>query len=237
MSKQRSSSNIDISIIIPAYGEEKTIRGVVLGIKELFRDLKYNSEILVINDGSLDNTSEEAKIPKVRVLNLRKNMGKGIALQLGFKHSSGKHILTVDADGSHTTSDIRKLTLTYFNENYDMLIGSRFIERPKRKFTSSFNLIGNKIFSLMIFLMTNTHISDSQSGLRIFNRKVIKRTKIQSKGYEIESELTIKSIKKGYSLGETSIECLPRYFGVSHLNSFKDGFKIIKTLLFSYLTD
>lgn len=224
-----------LSIIIPAYNEEKTIRLTIDTVKRIVTsfDLKY--EIIVINDGSYDLTKEEAERSGVQVISLRDNAGKANALRIGFKVSSGMNLLTIDADGSHQKEDIKALIETYYNNRVDhMVIGSRFLNKHLRRFTSPMNIVGNKIFKHVLFLISGVYITDPMSGLRIFDRRILRSIDLISKGYEIESEISAKLIGLGYKVSEISINCKPRIYGKSNLNSILDGIKILKTIILSY---
>lgn len=229
--KQKSP---DLSIIIPAYNEERTIGSVIKTIRNSVSSHKLLYEIIIINDGSTDRTKEEVEKTRETVIHLEKNLGKANALRIGFKASSGMNLLTMDADGSHQQEDINALIETYFNKGDHMIIGSRFMGKQKSRFTSSMNIVGNKIFKYVLFLLSGKYITDSQSGLRIFDRRVLRSIDLISKGYKIESELTAKMIGLGYKVSEIPINCRPRVYGKSNLNSILDGIKILKTIIHSY---
>ncbi len=227
----------ELSIIIPAYNEEKTISSIITAIKSVVISQGISHEIIVINDGSTDLTEKKARETEVGVINLINNVGKGNALRIGFIRSLGNNVMTVDADGSHHEDDIKRLIMTFFQNNQNkcqMLIGSRFIKKSKYQFTSSMNIVGNKIFKYLLLLISGVYITDSQSGLRIFDKRLLSFINSSSNGYEIESELTAEALGMGFHINEIAINCKPRVHGISHLNSFRDGFKIIKTIIYSY---
>ena len=224
----------DLSIIIPAFNEEKTIGSVVTTIKKIMLSFGIFHEIIVINDGSTDRTKEEAEKLDIIVINLRENSGKGSALKSGFEASKGRFLLTVDADGSHQKDGIKQVIKEFFEKEVHMLIGSRFLNEVKVSFTSPINIVGNKIFKYLLLFISGKYLTDSQSGLRIFNRSVLNSINCKSEGYEIESEITAKTLGLGFKVKEVPIICKPRFFGSSHLNSLRDGLKITKTIVFSY---
>ncbi len=226
--------SLDLSIIIPAYNEEKTISSIVQAIQDIVLPIGISYEIIIINDGSTDKTKELAKKSGEKVISLKKNVGKGNALRLGFIVSNGKNLLTVDADGSHQTNDIKKLIAVFFNSKGHMLIGSRFLNKVKYRFTSPTNIVGNKILKYLLFFISGEYITDTQSGLRIFNRTILNSINTTSKGYEIESEITAETLGMGFKVKEIPIECKPRFFGSSHLNTLIDGARIAKTIVLSY---
>ncbi|MFX0121947.1 MAG: glycosyltransferase family 2 protein [Promethearchaeota archaeon] len=235
--KQRSQGIPDLSIIIPAYNEEKTICSIATITKNIALTYGISHEIIIINDGSVDMTKEKAENCAEIVITLNENSGKGTALKRGFKASKGRSLLTIDADGSHQENDIKRVISEFFAEEVDMLIGSRFQKKVDVRFTSSMNIVGNKLFKYLIFLISGQHITDSLSGLRIFDRRVIQSMELISKDYEIESELTLKTIARNFRIIEIPITCKPRVFGSARLNSIIDGVKITKTIIYSYFNE
>lgn len=225
---------LELAIIIPAYNEEKTIGKVINDVKKATNLFGLSYEIIVVNDGSNDKTRMEVEKTKANLINLKYNMGKGFALRTGFNASKGLNILTVDADGSHMNADINHLLNEFFKSDVDMLIGSRFLYRPIKRFTSPINIVGNKIFKYLLFLLSGEIITDTQSGLRIFKRNLLDSINCNAKGYEIEAELTAESVSMGFKVKEIPISCKQRFYGVSHLNSILDGTIITKTLIKSY---
>ena len=205
MEKIHLTNTPDLSVIIPAYNEEKTIESAIKVVEKILLLSNISYEIIIINDGSTDLTKEKAEKLRVKVVNLKKNMGKGIALRTGFEVSSGMNILTIDADGAHQEDDIKRLIGVFFKKKTHMLIGSRFMNKPKYRFTSPINIVGNKIFKYLLLLISGEYITDSQSGLRIFSRNILSSINSISKGYEIEGELTAESIGMGFKVAEIPI--------------------------------
>lgn len=193
------------------------------------------SEVIVVNDGSIDNTQYEAERANVTIINLKRNMGKAAALKIGFTNSQYRTILTIDADGSHQAPEIKEIIRNYYQNKVDMLIGSRFLNERKKRVTSPMNIVGNKISSLMLFFLFRQKITDPLSGLRIFRKEVIDLITIRSQGFEIESEITTKALIRGFKIKEIPISTKSRIYGPSHLNSLFDGFKIVKSIIFSYI--
>jgi glycosyltransferase involved in cell wall biosynthesis len=219
-----------VSIIIPAYNEEKNLGNVLV---ELHNDpdlAKIHHEILVVDDGSTDNTKEIASRNGVKVLSNKINQGKGHSLKVGFEHAKGEFIITMDADGSHDPKDIKKLLLPVLNGS-DIAIGTRFNTSEGRKTTTTANLFGNYLINLVLMIITGAAVTDSQSGFRAYKSKVLKEITISSKGFEIETELTLKPIRNGYSLKEVPIFVRDRKNGLSHVKPIRDGLRIFKELI------
>ncbi len=219
-----------VSVVIPAYNEEKTIEKILFRTNKTMETLGIPYEIIVVDDGSSDRTRLLAERHKATVLNNGTNTGKGHALRKGFQNATGNIIITIDADGSHTPEEIPKL-LKPLLKGADIVVGSRFLGNREKDSVKKLHIIGNHLFNLLILLLTRKHITDSQTGFRAFKKKVIQEIKLTSKGYEIETELTMKTLKNGYLLQEEPITCEKRKDGYSHLNPLRDGFKIFKNII------
>ena len=100
-----------------------------------------------------------------------------------------------------------------------------------RRSTSALHLVGNRIINAMILMATGRYISDSQSGFRAYKKNALAKIALHSSGFDIESEMTIKMLKKGFTILEVPIRCDPRKNGLTRVNSFEDGFNIVKTII------
>ena len=228
-------NSLSLSVIIPAYNEEKNIEEVLLRTKATMKTLQFPHEIIVVDDGSTDKTRSLAAKHNVTLVNNGRNQGKGHALRMGFEKATGDILVTMDADGSHRPEEIKKLIVPLLN-GADFVMGSRFIGERKKDVVKRLHLLGNHLFNLIIFLLTRRRITDSQTGFRAFTKKVGKELQITSKGYEVETELTVKALKNGYSVQEEQITCEKRREGCSHVKPLYDGFKILKAIIKSALT-
>lgn len=224
-----------LSVVIPAYNEENTIARVINDVRSALAQMNMESEILVIDDGSEDETRNRALDTEVTVISNGRNRGKGVALRKGFLAARGTVILTVDGDGAHRPEDIQLLVEEFFSGDSHILIGSRFLKKYNLQITSPTNVVGNKIFNLILEFLSLSKISDSQSGLRIIRGSLLSKMMLSSDGYEIETEMTAKALGLGLIVKEIPIRCRPRLFGTTHLNAIKDGVQILKTLICSYM--
>jgi glycosyltransferase involved in cell wall biosynthesis len=219
-----------ISVVIPAFNEGKNIAEILAHTEAVLQSLDLPYEVIVVDDGSKDNTRDKASHNGARLISYCTNHGKGYALRRGLANARGQILVTLDADGSHRPDDIPKLIKPLFCEA-DVVIGSRFLESNGKEITSGLNTFGNQLFNLLILVLTKKKITDSQTGFRAFKRKTLKGIGLFSKGYEIESELTIKTLKNGFKVREEPVSCDPRKNGQSKLRPLQDGFLILKTIL------
>lgn len=222
-------TNSVVSVIIPAYNEEKTIGYVIEEVMHMMDALNVPYEIIVVDDGSTDGTREIASRYKVTLLSNGRNRGKGYALRRGFQYAQGDIIVTIDADGSHNPKEIPELIDSIF-DGADIVAGSRFLGSD-RDHTSKLHVFGNNLINLTIMVLTRKLITDSQTGLRAFKKDFLKKIDLESCGYEIETEITVKGLKNGFKFKEIPISCNRRKYSVSKLRTLSDGYKILKTIL------
>ncbi|MEM3011390.1 MAG: glycosyltransferase family 2 protein [Candidatus Bathyarchaeia archaeon] len=227
--------NPTISVIVPAFNEEKTIEDVLIRTHLTLESLQFPYEIIVVDDGSTDRTREVASKLKATVLSNGKNRGKGYALKRGFQTAQGDIIITIDADGSHSPEDIKTL-LTPILNGADVVLGSRFRDSNGKNSTKKLHLFGNSMINLLIRILTKKHVTDSQSGFRAYKRRILKELHVVSEGYEVETELTVKTLKNGNIIHEVPISSRKRKDGCSHLNPLRDGINILKTILLASIT-
>ncbi len=197
-----------IVAIIPSYNVEATLGNVIDEIRNIV------SEIIVINDGSSDNTRKIAEEKGVRVIEHSKNMGLGSALRTGFEEAL-KHdfdaVITIDGDGQHEGEDIKKIVEYYKKNNCPVIIGSRLKNRKEWENFPKLRLMGNLIMTFLTNLSCGKKATtDSQSGLRLIERGVLKKLNLKSKRMEISSELILEINRNRYSISELPIKAIYR---------------------------
>jgi glycosyltransferase involved in cell wall biosynthesis len=228
-----------VSVVIPAYNEEKTVGSVVQRAHRILGYLGIPYEIVVVDDGSTDATARIALQSGALLVSNGVNRGKGHSLCMGIEKSRGSIVVTMDADGSHQPEEIPKLLFPILRRNprVDAVIGSRFLGGLEESAMSNLHFVGNKMINLAIRILTGKWVSDSQSGFRAYRREVFDSTTIKSKGFDIETELTVKALTNGFTLKEVPIRCIGRTGSDSRLNTFTDGFAIFKTIFESSLSE
>jgi len=203
-----------LAIAIPAYNEGENIGEVIGNIPD---DLPVDKEVIVIDDGSEDNTAEVAMEMGAKVISFPANRGLVSAFNKGieFALSNGADlIVNMDADGQHNPKDIKKLIQPLLANKADIVIGSRFLgdyKHPSR--TKHF---GNKAFSFVISILTHQKLTDTQSGFRAFTREVAETLEIK-KGYTYTQQMVVQAAYNNFKIVEVPIEVKPRKHGKSRL--------------------
>lgn len=223
-----------VSIIIAAFNEDQTIGDVISQTAAVMNNLGLSYEIIVVDDGSTDRTKQAASNYDATVISDGKNHGKGYSLRKAFQQTHGNIIVTIDADGEHKPEEIPRLIYP-LNNGTDIVAGSRFLGNGEH-FTSRLNIIGNKFLNFIIMALTGKYITDSQTGFRAFKRAFLEKVYLDSNGFEIETEITVKSLRNGFKLEEVPISCERREYGKSKIKIAFDGLKMFKTILRSSFT-
>ena len=194
---------MNITIGIPAFNEEKNIGKVIITLK------KITNDIIVCDDGSNDLTKEIAEGLGVKVISHTKNMGYGEAIKSIFNEAKKKEsdiLVTFDADGQHRPEDIMSLTKPIIDQHADVVIGSRFLKNKTNM--PKYREIGVKVLTKVTNLSIKENITDSQSGLRAYQKKVLQNITLTDSGMGISTEILIKSHQKEFRIVEVPIQIL-----------------------------
>jgi glycosyltransferase involved in cell wall biosynthesis len=234
--EEKKRKNFLVSVIIPVFNEEVTVGDVVTRTKKTLEKMGTKYEILVVDDGSDDRSADVAQERKASVLR-ECHKGKGFALRCGFKHAKGEWVVTLDADGSHKPEEIPLVLRSLMDNKADFVVGSRFANSEDNKAKiPKINRTGNRLFNTMTGYLTGLRITDSQSGFRAIRASLIKRMELNSRGYEVESEMLVKALRMGARVTETPISFDQRTVGSSKLDPIRDGTRILYAIIASYLS-
>lgn len=225
-----------ISVVIPVFNEEPTVGNIIERTRKALKKAGLAYEILVVDDCSTDNSLGISLKSKVRVLSLKRHMGKGYALRMGFKKAKGDIIVTIDSDGSHNPEELPKLLEPILKDEADFVIGSRFLNK-ENIFQKRANKVGAQLLNFIAKILTKQDTSDSQSGYRAFRASLFKKINLKSNGYEIESEMLVKAAKKGFRTKEIPVKFEQRTYGKSNLDPLRDGAKIFAATLAAFIGD
>jgi len=210
-----------ILIIIPAYNEEKNILNTIESIKKY---KKSKLDYIVINDGSNDNTKKVLIDNNINFIDLVNNLGIGAAVQTGYKYAYKNNYdiaIQFDGDGQHDINYINDLINAIEKENYDMVIGSRFVGNKSKFKSTATRRIGINILSFLIKVLTKQSIKDITSGYRAVNRNLIEKF-YTDYAFEYPEPITnLQVIKEGFKVKEISVKMNERKFGKSSINFYK----------------
>ena len=184
-----------ISIIIPVFNEEFTILKVLKKIKEVQKNISQDFEIIVINDGSTDNTIKILKENEIfydKLIDVSINRGKGNAINEGFKNSSGDIILIQDADLEYNPEEYQKLLMPFQKFNADVVFGSRFKSSEINRVLFFWHSLANKMITLVSNVFSDLNLTDVETGYKVFKKDIIKEINIEEKRFGFEIEITHK---------------------------------------------
>jgi len=220
-----------LTILIPVFNEEKTIAAClskVVGEKLA----GWQKEIIVINDGSTDNTKKILNLWKSKLIVRHEpvNRGKGAALQVGLGLATGDIILIQDADLEYNPADYKTLLTPFENSSVDVVYGSRFL--GPHLSTMFIYALGNKFVTLMTNILFNTNITDMETGYKAFRRSLLPAiSPLRSSRFDFEPEITAKFLRAGRQIYEVPISYYGRKFTEGKKLTWRDGVIALWTLI------
>lgn len=213
---------LKLSVIIPCYNEQNTISAII----ERVRAVKLASEIIVVDDGSTDGTRDVlAGIERgddVKILLHERNMGKGAAVQTGFRAATGDVFLIQDADLEYDPRDYPVLLKPIEEGISKVVYGSRFLGGP-RKAMFFWNMVGNRMLTLVTNLLYDSILSDMETCYKVFRAEVVREIPLRSRRFDFEPEVTAKVLKRGHRIYEVPISYNGREYNEGKKISWRDG--------------
>ena len=208
-----------VSIVIPAKDEELGLATLLPELVQLYPD----AEIIVVNDGSTDNTREISEAAGVKVISHPYSKGNGAAVKSGARAANGDCVVFMDGDGQHSAADVGRL-LAKLDEGYDLVVGAR---RGRSSQASVARWSANAIYNAFASWMVNRKIDDLTSGFRCVNRrKFLSFLYLLPNGFSYPTTSTMAFFRAGYSVGFVPI-AVTRRLGKSHINLVKDGVRFL----------
>lgn len=222
-----------LSVLIPVYNEEKSVKKIINIVKKTKLSNNLNKEIVVVDDGSSDNTLKVLKsIKGIKLIGHKKNSGKGAAIRTAIKHATGDIIIVQDADLEYDPKDYNKLIKPIVDKKYKVVYGSRRLNKTNKKHSGfAFYLGGNLMTLATNILYPSANLTDEATCYKVFDADFLKSIKLNCKRFEFCPEVTAKAIKKGAKIKELPISYYPRSVEEGKKINWKDGLEGIWTLL------
>lgn len=225
-----------LSIIIPVFNEEKTIKEIISRVKKVKLPKNFSKEIIVVNDASSDRTGQILRrIKAISIYNHAKNMGKGAAVRTGFKKAEGDILLIQDADLEYDPRDYMKLVKPLL-EGESVVYGTRLKNYPltitgAKKTPLVTHYLGNKLLTWLTNILYTPSLTDMETCYKAFKKDVLKKITLKSNRFEFEPEITAKVLKKGYKIYEVPIKVNPRGYEEGKKITWRDGFVALWALV------
>ncbi len=215
-----------VSVIVPAHNEEQALAGVLNAILDVMRRHRIPSEVLVVDDGSTDNTASIARSKGVRLLASAANEGYGASLKLGLRHARHSWVLITDADGTYPMEEIPRL-LEHMAE-YDMVVGARTKGRPAVPLARR---PAKWLLEKLANHLVNRDIPDLNSGLRAFRKDAAEKfLRLLPDGFSFTTTLTLAMLSKGYPVKYVPVEYYPRQ-GKSKIRPLRDTMNFLQLIV------
>lgn len=228
-----------LSIIIPVYNENKTIKQLLDRVEKVKLPHGIEKEIIVVDDCSTDKTPEILSNTKnIKFIYIRhiKNLGKGASVRDGIHKVSGDYVIIQDADLEYDPNDYSRLLEPILKKKAKIVFGTRLVNYPlklwgRNKTFLPLHLIANKFLTWLVNLLYNSTLTDMETGYKLFTKEIIGKLYLKSDRFEIEPEITIKSLKLGYNIFEVPIKTKPRGYHEGKKIGFWDGLGAVWTIL------
>ena len=222
---EKENKTLKITLIIPTFNEDGNLPHVLPQIPDTV------DEIIIVDGHSLDNTVATAGklCPRAHII-YQEGKGKGNALRTGFTYANGDIVVTMDADGSMNPDEIVRF-VEVLKSGYDFAKGSRFIRNGGTNDAPRHRLFGNWALAVITNMLYRTHYTDVTYGYNALSRRCLEKIKLKSWGFSIETEMAIKAKKTGMKIIEVPSFESPRISGQAKLNSYRDGWLILKIIV------
>jgi len=221
-------SNKPLTVIIPAYNEEKTVEHVIKDV--LSQPLV--GEVIVVNDFSKDATAEivtrcTEEDSRVRLVSHEYNQGKGAALRTGFQHATLDFVIVQDADLEYDPSEFEIVVRPLIDDKCDVCYGSRYLKNNPRRVLRFWHTMGNKFLTTLSNMATDLHVTDMETCYKAFRREVIQGIEIEENRFGFEPEVTAKIARRELRVCEVAVSYYPRSFDEGKHIGWKDGFRAL----------
>ncbi len=231
MTERRAEPSVEVTVLIPAYNEAESLGELIPELDQVLRGLGKEYEILLVDDGSSDGTSEvvtglRARFPTLGLLELRRNFGKSAALNTGFQHARGRYVVTMDADLQDDPAEVPALIEDLERRHLDLVSGWK-----KTRHDPITKTLPSRLFNRVTSWMTGIKLHDFNCGLKVYRREVVESVRLYG---EMHRYIPVLAHGEGFRIGEKEVRHRPRRYGRSKFGSsrFVNGFLDLLEVMF-----
>jgi dolichol-phosphate mannosyltransferase len=220
-----------LSIVIPAYNEERFIGTLLQQVREVdLAPLGVSKEIIVVDDCSTDGTHAiVARLTDVHLHRMPRNGGKGRAVRAGIERATGDYLIIQDADLEYDPQDYVPMVRAMLEGRADVIYGSRYLGRGRHGNQSLAAYVGGRSLSLVMLACTGRYLTDTVTALKLFPRALLPDLKLETTGFETDHEITAKVLARGLRIAEVPVRYYPRTRAEGKKIGLRDWFKATRT--------
>jgi glycosyltransferase involved in cell wall biosynthesis len=231
-----------LSVVIPAYNEERSIGKLLDGVMSVdLSRFDVTKQVVVVDDGSTDRTTEiVGRLPGITLSSMERNSGKGSAVRKGIELATGDYLVIQDADLEYDPNDYVPMLEMLLNSGVDAVYGSRYLGDPGRGRVANFlagrypgqswpAYVGGRSLSLFALLLTGRYLTDTVTALKLFRSEILKPLELVTTGFELDHEITSKILARGHTIREVPIRYYPRSREEGKKIGLHDWFRAART--------